>query len=817
MDNAVFMPQHAALAPQTEVRATELNTLLEQYAGKIRILSLDCFDTLLWRKTAAPTDVFYDLQHRPAFRTWGITAKLRRHAESMARDKIQLQTGHSEVKLKNIYQAHDVHMTEADIQALSDDEMAAEIEACYAFYPVVELIRKAHRMGLKIIIVSDTYLNETQLRFLLQNQLPSDCISCISHIFCSSEYGQSKKNGLFNRVLEHMYASPQTILHIGDNPIADFHAAQASGLNAVKLIQHHQEVTELLRMHALSGSYIDPAIRNTRSLCNPFKGLLAADNHLQGYPENTLGYATLGPIMYAFAQYIHAEIAQMKQAGKNPKVVFLMRDAYLPSLACEALSEQAVGKRVRISRFAAYASSFCNTHDIEHYLAERIQSKRFQEMCNQLLLPESVTALILKITEHANDAIAEFSKQIYQEKIQEMIFAASTEYRHRLIKHLQNEVGLQPGDTLVFVDLGYTGTAQLRLAPVFKREFNVDIKGRYLIALPASSHQLDRSGLLDAKHYDESTLGMLVTYIALFEQMCTSSEKSVIDYDIHGNAIYADTALTGEQYKKLQLLQSECLRFIRDAAHLFREKKLDVPFALMRDNAAINLCRLLFLPLKSEIHFLETFQFDFNMGHDDIIPVFDVNKGLTGLKRRGWLHCAKDKDDNMRTNYPAEWRSASLELALMLMSQHRYSLEFALNDLSHRRESLEVKVFQGQQVVTLPLNAMPTHDGYFSILIPVVNAHCPLGIGFGKAYKWVEIESAELIQLTALYSYSEHTHTQDASHYMTVSAMVHKESGLFECESTDALLVFDPANKIDNSRYILRVIFRPIVARATAE
>ena len=57
------LAMRAAVAPKrnrTEVRAAEFGQVLDEFAGTVRTLSLDCFDTILFRQTAAPTDVFFD-------------------------------------------------------------------------------------------------------------------------------------------------------------------------------------------------------------------------------------------------------------------------------------------------------------------------------------------------------------------------------------------------------------------------------------------------------------------------------------------------------------------------------------------------------------------------------------------------------------------------------------------------------------------------------------------------------------------------------------------------------------------------------------
>ncbi len=49
---------------QIVAKAAELADILESAPAGVRILSLDCFDTLIWRNVQAPVDVFADLRIR---------------------------------------------------------------------------------------------------------------------------------------------------------------------------------------------------------------------------------------------------------------------------------------------------------------------------------------------------------------------------------------------------------------------------------------------------------------------------------------------------------------------------------------------------------------------------------------------------------------------------------------------------------------------------------------------------------------------------------------------------------------------------------
>ena len=127
----------------------------------------------------------------------------------------------------------------------------------------------------------------------------------------------------------------------------------------------------------------------------------------------------------------------------------------------------------------------------------------------------------------------------------------------------------ESGDTIVFVDLGYTGTTQLKLQKIFKKEYKINIYGLYLISFAMPAWRRNRSGLIDASWCDNRLMHMLVSYIALLEQLCTSNEFSVIDYEKNGKPIFNETHLGNQQHSKLVNIQKNCLNFIKDAAGFF--------------------------------------------------------------------------------------------------------------------------------------------------------------------------------------------------------------------------------------------------------
>src|SRR3546814_4888259 len=83
---------------------------------------------------------------------------------------------------------------------------------------------------------------------------------------------------------------------------------------------------------------------------------------------------------------------------------------------------------------------------------------------------------------------------------------------------------------------------------------------------------------------------------------------------------------------------------------------------------------------RTDTLFPYTTLFRSNLGTEDLLQVFDQDKGLEGLRRRGLFFMEKNLK-TMRTNYPAELRAAGLELVLLLMAQLRFRSEEHTSEL----------------------------------------------------------------------------------------------------------------------------------------
>src|SRR5262249_20177317 len=143
---------------------------------------------------------------------------------------------------------------------------------------------------------------------------------------------------------------------------------------------------------------------------------------------------------------------------------------------------------------------------------------------------------IVREAEASRDSTDCFVRLVKRPEVLAVIFEQSKAYRARLFRYLE-KAGIGRGDTLVFVDLGYDGTAQRLLEPVLRDELEVELLGLYLLLSRTPGWEKSRKGLVDPSWCDDRTIASLVPYIGLFEAICARHEGSVCDYDAEGEPI----------------------------------------------------------------------------------------------------------------------------------------------------------------------------------------------------------------------------------------------------------------------------------------
>lgn len=222
------------------MRLTHARELLDlvQRTPTLRAVSVDLFDTLVYRRLADPTDVFR-LQHR-----WFTGAGL---VPPMPQDEWLCERKDTEHRLAREAAPHEIQLADVygDIRrrrgwseeataALLTQELEIERGVIAPYEDVAQVLAQLGRAGKDIVVLSDTYLPAAFIRGVVARALP-----CPATVLCSSETDAPKRSGLAFETLLRRYGR-EGVLHVGDNVEVDVRRARRAGVRGVQTLWPRQ-------------------------------------------------------------------------------------------------------------------------------------------------------------------------------------------------------------------------------------------------------------------------------------------------------------------------------------------------------------------------------------------------------------------------------------------------------------------------------------------------------------------------------------------------------------------------------------------------
>lgn len=781
---------------KTSVTAQQIASLLDQAPADVRVLSLDCFDTLLWRNAQAPSDVFVDLGME------GGSIEPRVFAERKLRKTQAFRTGRNEVSIETIHAGLLPGADEAGIAAAVQRELDAEARHCFAFEPVAALIATAKARGLQVIIVSDTYFNAVQLRQLIERAAGAEIAGSIDRIFTSSEYGLSKAEGLFAPVLKALGVAPQAILHLGDNMHADQEAPAALGIGTAHFKQFDQATEVRLRHEAMAAVTIDANTRQTVPAMQPHRPLLSLREEQD--PAFVLGHDVIGPMLHGFAEWVRDEAeALAASCGRPVKTLFLMRDGYLPMKLFETLSTDLVSGEISVSRLTAGRAGLIDAAAVHAQVERDTMKHRFDVLAGLLLLEEQEAR---KLVGPQGDT-PELEKAVLDEAIVRKIVDRSAKNADRLIAHMKR-AGVQDGDMVMVVDLGYHGTVQDRIAPVLKARMNVEVAGRYLLLRENMPAGLDKTGWFDKRHYGREALTALGSSIAVIEQICTQAKGSVVDYYPNGKPIHEKPGEKGAQSATRDRIQAGAIAYGHAATALGRTAQSD-DAECRRRMAAATLARFMYLPSADEVAVIGDFTHDANLGSSSHLKMLDGSRAMRGLRRRG-LHYVQS---TARMFLPGELQDQGLALNLALFGIVRGALDVREGDFQAGGTPVPVILANAREDCMVDIDAYPTHDGYYRLTVPA-RTDLTVAVLLGGLYEAVQIEDISFQPMDPPSAEPGPSDRPDIDAPYVQEGLEPIAGDLFRCTPNAALLI--PPIPTAAGDYKLCVAFRPVVRRDAA-
>jgi FMN phosphatase YigB (HAD superfamily) len=763
----------------------------------LRVLSLDCFDTLLWRDCHAPTDLFAGLPD--------INASQRVHGERRARQLAHAGRGVHDIAIDTIYRTI-MPRARADERAQAiAAELDAEARHCYGFAPVIALMREARRRGMQVIVVSDTYLNPRQLHDLIARAAGAEAAALIDRVFCSSIHGLPKAAGLYGEVLARIKARPQQILHIGDNESADCGGVRPFGVHALHLEQFTDRTRQQLRLESAVAALLCGHGARKAQAPQPHRPALAMDMPRMADGAQQLGFATLGPVLFGYDRWLRAEAAALQTARSGTvHWLFLMRDGYLPMRMHRELGAAPSIHAIEISRLTATFATFAN----DAAIARHVEENRGIDpalIARQLRLPQATVDQLCagRTAEEGWSALMQWCRVPANRR---PIVAAARGLAERLVEHVRATVQPAPGDTLMLVDLGYNGSVQSLIDPLLTRALDVHIAGRYLILRELARSGLDKRGYLGEAHYDHVVLNAMTANVALIEQVCTTATGSVIDYADDGAPVRGSNDIGERQSTVREAVQQGCLAFAGAAtAHVQRANPGD-RVALWREANAATLMRLMYLPLREELAVVEQFEHDVNLGTGETLALFDPAIAREGLLQQGLFY----QKGVRRMFLPAELAEQGFATRLTHLATACRHMPLLAADFAGEAGRIPVILSDARDATRVELPYRATHDGFFALCIPVGAGRFLAAVQFGAIATHVEVHAIVAMPTDEYLNNRHDTAGRESTIVPQFEGITPLTDRLWRCPDASGFAILQPPPVADAANHVIVVVFRPI-------
>jgi predicted HAD superfamily hydrolase len=582
-------------------------------SGGIRLLSLDIFDTTVWRVFPVPTDLFLALGVRLVERGvfYASTSAASFSSERIEADQAARarRVPDREVTLREIYQEFPRGLlregnTAAD---LLEVELEMERQSTFPDPAIVELIDYAASKGIQTAFVSDTYFEEGHLRAILP-QGPYLIIN-------SCRYRKPKTRGLHRELMRQTGLRPGQILHIGDNKAADFEAPGALGITSLWRPRAPENF-----QHAMELEFFGP--QSERSVYFPGTGdagLSAVRAQAVDTPENwddplrAWGALFLGPAIAGFGKWVIERCA----AERIPTMVCLMREGRILQRVLAELEPGIDAHEFFVSRYAVIRACIFRGEpaEIAKYLA-RPQPLRAADLLEPLGIDCSALGIAADELIAAEVAGRVARKIASEPRLRNQAVEASRESRRRLLAYFRKTV--PAGVTrLAVVDVGYSGNIQGCLQEIFDHE-KMAIKTHGLYFLTSSGvRKIQWAGLRAEGFLAENGQPLRIAHsvmrsLELVEQCLSCDLGSTIGYDAQGDPILGEHQIPAGQLAEIARLQIGMLEFVR----LFKATPsiAAANSRVLRPFLEAILVRALTEPVKAELAVFGSWVHDENMG-----------------------------------------------------------------------------------------------------------------------------------------------------------------------------------------------------------
>lgn len=540
--------------PSTLSSWRALGTRIGRLPPSLRVLSIDVFDTLVFRRV--DPDLIQLGTSRELVRRLGALGvavvrdplAARREAEfTVARSKaergLELEAPLAETVREWIPLL--AGCAPAYLDELADRIVAFEIASEARAAVPNEALRcwlEARRAdGLRLVFCSDTHLGVNGLRKVLA---VAGLGSLFAAGYASCDAGVSKGTGrLFASVLSAERVEPHELLHIGDSPLYDGAGARAAGCRALVVADRATSAWRARSRFDAERLGVDSG----------WAGIVAAAAAERGArhatPEERFGHQVLGPIVAAFA---HRAAEICRERGVR-RIFFLAREGFSLKAAHEEIAATVwpdgnapPTSYLSISRVVALRAAADGLGPEE---LEAAEANHARPTLRRLLAPLGVPKAEMLRTAQAgalgiDESLAPGSwrrpplaQLLADPELAARVRACASRER-RLLHEILRAEGYFAGGTVALVDVGWGGLMQRSLERAFGHEEGApQLLGLYAgldhFSAGRAGARSERIGVLaDAEAAPTDWHGAaLLAYAPLFEALLRAPHGTVLRYE----------------------------------------------------------------------------------------------------------------------------------------------------------------------------------------------------------------------------------------------------------------------------------------------
>ena len=541
------------------------------------VISFDLFDTMLMRQVLFPEDVFDVVDHR--LKEQGII--IERFPEKRLSSEKELAWQSPSLTDIYTFMRDNYGVFEPCPETLAELERRTDYELIVPRKDVCDIFREAVRRKKRVYIVSDTYYTKEQLTgFLNKCQ-----ITGYEDIIASCAYRTGKTQALF-QVLKDA-AGTAGYLHIGDDKTADIQHGSKNGIETCHLYSGADllEMTGYMGMWEEIESFSDKlkaGLFTARIFNSPFQ-FENEKRRIRIHSADDIAYLFFAPMICDFVIWLYDHICE----EKIQNVFFCARDGYLLKRLYDRLAGNDASVYFLTSRIAAIRSGIRVREDIEYLEKIKFNGTMREQLWKRFGIIADTDDPRLQ-----NESLMEFAEEIIDRS------AVCRERNKQYIDTLR----LEKGD-IAFFDFVAKGTSQAYMQRLIKKHF----KGFYFLRLEKESQEQYHLDIRSFYKMGETDSYAIFENYDMLETILTSPFPSVMEFDQHGNPVYAEEIRTKENMDCLQSAQdgiyeyfSSYLKFC-SAPERGVNKKLDEILLLMIHKISITDAG--FLGLKAEDSF----------------------------------------------------------------------------------------------------------------------------------------------------------------------------------------------------------------------